>query len=1080
MFFISYAKNFFVPPSEFGIGSPTPVRSLSNALDAAQGGRTTVALVNNGHTGGAIDSVIGNISATVRAAGKDVQILSNDVDLLTTCANSLRGVSSCYAAASFHSSPTEGQGRIWNYTIRADGSFGTEIWVNRNDNDAEIYIIPFQHAIDAAIAAQNGSGTQLPANIQEYPYTSESMQERNDNIRVLYMGTLINILALAFFIGMVGVTYHLTGHMAYERELGMSQLIEAMALNTRPWVTQAARLTANHLAFDIIYLPAWIVMGAIVQALVFPTSSMAIVLIYHLLNGFALSSFSILFAAFFKKAQLSGITVTIASIVLAIIAQVTHTKSSGAVAVLSLLFPPMNYTYFLIYLARWERLTLPANLAKGAPLPGTPSRAPWELPGIVFWVLLIVQIFVFPVLGGIVERVLYGTASSARKLKVNSADGSEAIRLTGFSKHYVPAWWYRVVAPRFGGKKRETVKAVNDLSVTALRGQIVVLLGANGSGKSTTLDSIAGLNRVTSGTIEVDGSGGLGLCPQKNVLWDDLTVFEHVKIFNALKTSGKKATKTETQQLVKACDLDIKLSAKAKTLSGGQKRKLQLAMMFTGGSRVCCVDEISSGLDPLSRRKIWDILLAERGTRTMMLTTHFLDEADVLSDQIVILSRGQLKAEGSAVELKHRLGGGYRIVLRRSSNYTAPTDFNHIPRQELYDETVYQCVDSAQASKLITKLESEGIRDYQVNGPTVEDVFLKLAEELKHDLPDGKPTYLQGPRSKGTGDEIASSDHESESKEDGSPQMTSGKMTSMFWQTWILFRKRLVILRRNYLPYFAAVIVPIVAGGLVMFFVQNQAPIGCSPGAAASAPAVRNLLWSFPFIQAPVGPSSRLTAQSVARVTGLNTTSLHIVDTLSAFENYISDNYRTVTPGGFFLDPNSTPVFSYHGNWDVSYAVATQNMLNNFLTGIPISVYYSPFAVPFAPNAGDTLQLILYFGLAMSAYPGFFALYPTIERLRKVRALHYSNGIRAAPLWMAYLLFDFAFVLLISLIITIIFVTSSSIWFYPGYLFVVFFLYGLTSILLSYVISLFTTSQLAAFAFSAGMQCALFLLYFIT
>ena len=115
----------------------------------------------------------------------------------------------------------------------------------------------------------------------------------------------------------------------------------------------------------------------------------------------------------------------------------------------------------------------------------------------------------------------------------------------------------------------------------------------------------------------------------------------------------------------------------------------------------------------------------------------------------------------------------------------------------------------------------------------------------------------------------------------------------------------------------------------------------------------------------------------------------------------------------------------------------------------------------------------------MSAYPGFFALYPTMERLRGVRALHYSNGIRATPLWLAYVCFDFLIVLVISVVAIGIFVGASSAWYYPGYLFTVFFLYGLTSILLSYVVSLFATSQLAAFAFAAGGQACFFLLYFI-
>lgn len=98
----------------------------------------------------------------------------------------------------------------------------------------------------------------------------------------------------------------------------------------------------------------------------------------------------------------------------------------------------------------------------------------------------------------------------------------------------------------------------------------------------------------------------------------------------------------EVSQLIYDCGLTQKVQAMSKTLSGGQKRKLQLVTMLTGGSEVCCVDEVSGGLDPLSRRKIWDIMLAARGTRTIVLTTHFLDEAEFLANHMVVMSKGAI------------------------------------------------------------------------------------------------------------------------------------------------------------------------------------------------------------------------------------------------------------------------------------------------------------------------------------------------------------------------------------------------------------------------------------------------------
>ncbi|KAK7532032.1 uncharacterized protein J3D65DRAFT_670682 [Phyllosticta citribraziliensis] len=1075
MFFISYAKNFFIPPSEYGVGTARPVRSFPRALDAAQGGRNTVVFVNNGHAGGEIERVISNLSDTVRGAGKIAQVVQEDVELLTACRSSLRGVSACYGAVSFHSSPTEGSGGVWNYTLRADGAFEERVYVSQADNDPQIYILPFQHAIDAAIA-----GSSIPDAVDEFPYTDETEEQRNDRIRHLYMNTLINILGLAFFIGTVGITYQLTGLMAAERELGISQLIEAMSPSSRPWHTQAARLLANHLAFDIVYLPGWIIMGIIVRAIVFPSTSYAVPVILHVLTGLALSSFSIMGAALFRRAQLSGISVVLVAIVLAIVAQVTKAKSSAAVAILSLLFTPMNYTYFIIYNARFEREDQAVSLVKGAP---PREGITWQLPGIVLWVFLVVQIFAFPIIGAWIERSLYGTASKSRKMTLeSSSEPPESVRLTEFSKHWVPSWWHRNVARRLGVAPKETVVAVNKLTLRALRGNIMVLLGANGSGKSTTLDSISGLNTITSGSIEIDGTGGMGLCPQKNVLWDDLTVFEHVKLFNELKAATPDS-KAQIEDLISRCDLLPKLKAKSKTLSGGQKRKLQLAMMFTGGSRVCCVDEVSSGIDPLSRRKIWDILLAERGARTMLLTTHFLDEADFLSDYIVVLSRGNLKAEGSAVELKHRLGGGYRIILDSSNMRDQPKALDGIPRQVLFDQTVYHIANSAQAAELTAKLEREGVSQYQVNGPTIEDVFLRLAEEveLEPDHDGTRPESVKADQNASSYVDVSEQASSMEVKPEAEQlALSKGRGTSFFEQAFVLFHKRVLILANNWMPYAAAVLIPVIAAGLTTLFLSGFAGASCDPGDSASDPTVVSLaldVFSGDDVLIPVGPSSRVSVETLAASFPLTNRNLHFVESIGEFNSYVQANFANATPGGIFLD--STPTMAYIANGGVYYALMTQNLLDSVLSNTTIATQFQSFAVPFAPNAGDTLQLILYFGLAMCAYTGFFALYPTVERVNKVRALHYSNGIRAAPLWVAYLAFDFCFVLLISAVVTVIYVGVSGVWYAPGYLFVVFFLYGLTSVLLAYVVSLFVTSQLAAFAFMAGGQASFFLIYFV-
>lgn len=1076
---------------------------MTDALHAVTGARNKLVFVNNGFADGEIQRVIDQVAKPVQQHGDNVLFLNAESDLHNICRTSLRGSSSCIAAAVFYSSPTEGPGGIWNYSIRADGSLGRKIDTKENTNDQEIYVLPIQHAIDFAIAkidpsviddvfpekvcaepmesAENANSEQ----VMEYPFTSITQKERQDRIRIRYMSAIIDVISVALFIGMVGVTYQLTGLIAMERELGMSQLIDCMMPNASRWKAQAARSISAHIALDMIYAPGWIVTGFILKYGVFANSSAGVTVINHVLSGLALSSFSIFGASFFKKAQLSGIVVVIANLLLGVIAQLGGIKSDPAVIVLGLLFPSMNYVFFTIDMARWEKQSLPTNLVQ------QPPGSPWSVPGIALWILLIVQIIVYPLLAIVVERTLYGTASSSHR--TGPIDGSFALTLDGFSKEYTPSLLNRKLG-RIFGSKRESVLAVSNLSLNVVKGEIMVLLGANGSGKSTTLDAISGLAKITSGTITVDygnHGGKLGLCPQKNVLWNTLTVKEHVKIFNGLKSLHDLQEKEHLLQLINDCDLTRKVNVQSRTLSGGQKRKLQLAIMFTGGSTVCCVDEVSSGLDPISRRKIWDILLAERGRRTIIFTTHFLDEAELLADHIAILSKGSLEAQGSTVELKNRLGSGYRVHMPHAPSSRTRLDLTleGVSKEVHFNEIVYTVQDSSLVPRIVGLLEDHGISDYHISGPTIEDVFLKVAREIA----DNEPPSDQVVKLENAAKAESSAPGSSQSS-DSTPQLLKGKRTGMSRQAWILFLKRATILRRNWFPSLAALLIPVIASGLVTLFLKNASELTCSGPSLFSTPDAQSF-GSINNISVVAGPARRISGSAMRhfatavlgqqRVSADAVSSMsdmfHYVNSLDEFNAYVAYNRSIITPGGFWLgDSSSSPTFAWKAdNGLFPLAATTQNILDNFLSNVPIAFQYQAFDIAWQSDVGNLLQLLTYFGLASAVYPAFFALYPTVERLRNVRALHYSNGVRKLPLWLAYLCFDFCTVLLASVVSVVIFRVVTDIWYHAEYLFVVFFLYGLCSTLLAYLISLFAKSQLAAFAITAAMQCVFFLIYFI-
>ncbi|CAH2311465.1 retinal-specific ATP-binding cassette transporter [Pelobates cultripes] len=217
--------------------------------------------------------------------------------------------------------------------------------------------------------------------------------------------------------------------------------------------------------------------------------------------------------------------------------------------------------------------------------------------------------------------------------------------------------------------------AVDRMNITFYEGQITAFLGHNGAGKTTTLSIITGLYPPTSGTVWVRGRDiqtqmdsirqSLGMCPQHNILFRHLTVAEHILFYAQLKGKSIKQAEREMEVMLEDVGIPQKRNEEAQNLSGGMQRKLSVAMAFVGESKVVVLDEPTSGVDPYSRRSIWDLLLKYRTGRTIILSTHHMDEADLLGDRIAILSQGKLYCSGSPLFLKNCFGTGFYLTLVR-------------------------------------------------------------------------------------------------------------------------------------------------------------------------------------------------------------------------------------------------------------------------------------------------------------------------------------------------------------------------------------------------------------------------------
>lgn len=211
-------------------------------------------------------------------------------------------------------------------------------------------------------------------------------------------------------------------------------------------------------------------------------------------------------------------------------------------------------------------------------------------------------------------------------------------------------------------KKFKDKTAVNDLSLTIRSGELTSLLGVNGAGKTTTIRMLSCLSKPTSGDALIYGKSIakdadevkrlIGISPQETSVAPNLTVRENLELIAGIYGFEKSKIKDKTNEIIEMFEFDEVLNSKAKTLSGGWQRKLSIAMAIITEPRVLFLDEPTLGLDVIARRSLWKSVRELKGKMTIILTTHYLEEAESLSDQVAIMVKGRLKAKGTVQEIK--------------------------------------------------------------------------------------------------------------------------------------------------------------------------------------------------------------------------------------------------------------------------------------------------------------------------------------------------------------------------------------------------------------------------------------------
>ncbi|PLB48647.1 hypothetical protein P170DRAFT_318057, partial [Aspergillus steynii IBT 23096] len=967
----------------------------------------------------------------------DVGVVDDPNRLFDWCRQSIQGTSDCFASVIFTSfNKTHAE---YNIAIDEDALKNTPYSYSPGQSTLSKRILPIQWALDSRIGGF--ASAKRPTEKMFSGFFDKSGSNSMDMPTEIYWLSIVSFFAAPLFVFLLLVaTYHVSSFVAGERQNSVAELLMAQGVGTIP------RILSNMLSFCVLYVPGVIISSIMLGELLFKHTSTGLVFILMFLACFSFIVSAHCMGSLFAKASTAALCTTILTFILGLITitqSLISTKGTGQIIGLSLVFPPYAWASLIRDIAT-------AEMGERAFPDKKAQEQRQTINGNLFALFFILQIIVYGGCTFLVEHFRWGVP---QQREWTESSDEVALRLGNLSK-------------TFKGDK----KAVNGLNVEVKKGSVTFLLGPNGSGKTTALKCISGMMKVdTCSKIQFSRDGhSFGLCPQDNVLWDPLTVNEHVRIWAKLKTAGADmAAMKNADDVIAECGLTGKAHSASETLSGGQKRRLQLAIAFSGGSQVCCIDEASSGL------------------------------ADILADHIVIMCKGSLVCQGSSTSLKSQYGDSYRI------------------RMDDDDEIACKASSSAEATQKV--LELERIRDgmaCHVTFPTLEQVFLKTTSAYGTAVDASGGDGIVGEQ-EGTDDSTTAVEDKIlalESEYAGQDlNLDVGRSVGIFRQIWVLFRKRYQLLMQwsGLTVYAVNLVIPIlVAAALTNFLYTWKALDTCeniydryvNPSGAEFPPLMEAITAMSPGGPAAIlGPRNSFSGDVqdalyhdiiASMYSGPNSLGLQpriLVNSQDAFEKAMFNSSGNV---GFGLyAPGSGDATFYHsadpysaGNGMGAFNFLTNRLANSTANNQARMVSTTLRTFRHAGGVHDwrNMPIAILLVIAFMAAVSTTVIYPMYERVSKVRALQYSNGVSPFALWTAYLLFDMQFIFVEALIMYgLLFVNPiNNVWYRPDCIFGAFILFGIASYLGSYLIS--NIFRRGGFFTSLSIHIVLFVLYFIS
>uniref|UniRef100_A0A8C4LDU7 ATP binding cassette subfamily A member 3 n=1 Tax=Equus asinus asinus TaxID=83772 RepID=A0A8C4LDU7_EQUAS len=610
--------------------------------------------------------------------------------------------------------------------------------------------------------------------------------------------------------------------------------------------------------------------------------------------------------------------------------------------------------------------------------------------------------------------------------------------------------------------------AVRDLNLNLYEGQITVLLGHNGAGKTTTLSMLTGLFPPTSGRAYISGyeisqdmvqiRKNLGLCPQHDVLFDNLTVAEHLYFYAQLKGLSRQKCPEEVKRMLHILGLEDKRDSRCRFLSGGMKRKLSIGIALIAGSKVLMLDEPTSGMDAISRRAIWDLLQQQKSDRTILLTTHFMDEADLLGDRIAIMAKGELQCCGSSLFLKQKYGAGYHMTLVKEPHCNAEgisrLVHHHVPNATLESSAgaelsfILPKESTHRFESLFAKLEKKqkelGIASFGASVTTMEEVFLRVGKlvDTSMDIQAIQLPALQYQHERRASDWAVDS-HLCGTMDptDGIGALIEEECTAVKLNTglalhcqqfWAMFLKKATYSWREWKMVAAQVLVPLTCVTLALLAINYSSEI-----------------FDDPLLKLTLDEYGRTVVPfSVPGTTQLDQQlSEHLKDIDHTVFDFLPLTYFTqasVEGGGFnerclvaasFRDVGERTVVTAMFNNQAYHSPATalavmDNLLFKLLCGPQASIVVSNYPQPRSAlqaakdqfnegRKGFDIALNLLFAMAFLA--STFSILAVSERAIQAKHVQFVSGVHVATFWLSALLWDLMSFLVPSLLLLVVF-----------------------------------------------------------